>query len=205
MAEASGKGDALAHSRAYKHFIAKVDGLADVSKEKQALDGLQKSKGWADAVAAENKEAEEETALRNEYVPLLGTKSTDEWRGLVAKLSPTAKPQGSGAYFLRHRVLNFLSLNTYFQVDGAMKAGDLPTAEHFLQIYALVDPTNPEAPYLTADLRMRQKQPAAAIDALQAAQRLGFKDADRMATDPDLAGLRSDPKFVQLLETIRSL
>jgi predicted esterase len=202
---AQANASALLHARAYKALIARLDGLTDVSQERQELEKLQASPGYADELATENKTMEEEMALRSEYVPQIGTKNINEWRGIVGKLSPTKWPSSSSAYFLRHRVLNFLSLNTYFQVDGALKAGDLPTAEHFLEIYKLVDPTNSEAPYLTAVLRMRQNQPAAAIDALQAAQRLGFKDADRMAADPDFAGLRSDAKFVQVLETIRSL
>ncbi len=200
---AQANASALMRARALKALIAKLDGLTDISQERQELEKLQASPGYADGLAIENKAMEEEMALRNEYVPQIGSKSTKEWRGIVVKLSPSNSAMTQSASFVRHRVLNFLSLNTYFQVDGALKAGDLPAAAHFLEIYALVDPTNAEAPYLTAVLRMRQNRPAEAIDALQAAQRLGFKDADRMAADPDLAGLRRDKKFVEVLEKVR--
>ena len=199
------KANVLARWRACKAAVAKLDGLADVTAEKAELAKLQASPAWAAARAAENKEAEEEMALREEYVPQLGTKSVDEWRTLTGKLNPMSKPQGSDGYFLRHRVLNFLSLNTYFQIDGALKANALPTAEHFLEIYKLVDPPNAEGPYLTAQVRMRQNRPADAMLALQAAQTLGFKDADRLASDPEFAGLRADPQFVKLLEQLRAL
>ncbi len=197
--------NALSRWRLHKGLIAKLGNGWEMSSYKAEMDKIKASKAWADARAADDKAMQEETALRNEYVPFIGTKSIDEWRALVAKLSPNSKPASSEAFFVRHRVLNFLSLNVYFQVDGALKAGDMAAAEHFLQIYALVDPFNPEAPYLTAQVRLQQNRPADAIASLQAAQRLGFKDAERMATDPKLVGIQPDPAFVKLLAELRAL
>lgn len=195
---------AMNRYRLHKELIAKLGKDKDISTYKAEMEKIRVSKAWADERAAEGKATEEEMALRNEYVPLIGTKSVDEWRGLVAKLNPSSKPAGSDAFFIRHRVLNFLSLNVYFQVDGALKAGDLAAAEHYLQIYALVDPFNPEAPYLTAQVRLQQNRPSDAIASLQAAKQLGFKDADRMATDPKLAGISTDPAFVKMLEEMKA-
>jgi pimeloyl-ACP methyl ester carboxylesterase len=199
-----GSMSAMARWRAHKLFIIGIDSLADIMQEKQALEKIHSSPAWVSERAAETKLTAEEMALRNEYVSRIATGTVDDWRGFVAKLSPSGKPEGSEAYFMHHRVLNFLSLNTYFQVDGALKAGANADAEHFLQIYALVDPTNAEGPYLMAQVHQRLNRRAEALKSLQAAQALGFKDADRMAADPEFAGLNSDPVFVALLAKMRA-
>ena len=143
--------------------------------------------------------------MRDEYVQQITTKSVEDWRKMADKLRKELFPNGIAR--LKHdrnmRVLNFLSLNTYFQVDGAIKSGNLQSAEHFLKIYAIVDPENAEHAYLTGVVRMRQGRPKEAIQALQNALKLKFKDAARLEADPEFTSIRSEADFVKLLAEIR--
>jgi pimeloyl-ACP methyl ester carboxylesterase len=185
-----------------KHLIGYLDGLADLGTIKEAMGKLSTS---AD-VALQNKrlasDFEKENAMRQQYVPKLGTASVEEWKKMTDLLRKVGTKGPTDEAWLHMRVLNFLSLNTYFQVDGALKAGDLAAAEHFNQIYALVDPENSEHAYLLAQIRMRQNNPSAAKDALKTAQMLGFNDGLRLAGDPVFASLANDHEFQTLLNAL---
>ncbi|HEX2900926.1 MAG TPA: hypothetical protein VHS96_14490 [Bacteroidia bacterium] len=192
----------LKRKRLLEAYMTEMDGLTDLKAEKELHDSIGSSRAVGREMAMQSEVLDEEMKMRDEYVPQLATQSIEDWRKMADKLRKEFPPSGFGE--IRHdrnmRVLNFLSLNTYFQVDGALKSGNLQSAEHFLQIYALVDPENPEHAYLTGVVRMRQGRPNEALQSLKNARKLGFKDADRLATDPDFKKLSYDPGFVKLLQ-----
>ncbi|MBL0020121.1 MAG: hypothetical protein IPP17_27755 [Bacteroidetes bacterium] len=199
------KGQWLKRKRLLERYLTAMEGLADLSIEKALHDSIGYSRAVGKEMAEQSEALDEEMPMRDEYVQQITTKSVEDWRKMADKLRKEFFP--SGIARLKHdrnmRVLNFLSLNTYFQVDGAIKSGNLQSAEHFLQIYAIVDPENAEHAYLTGVVRMRQGRPKEAIQALQNALKLKFKDAARLETDPEFASIRSDADFLQLLDDIR--
>lgn len=190
--------------RAYDAVIGSMGAFVDLAPLQAGRAKVLASPQFARAKAKLDANRDMEMVMRNTYVQQLGTKGVEDWRRLASDLRSGKLTTAGADHFTDLRILNFISLNTYFQVDGAYKAGDLGAMEHFLQIYAFVDPTNPEHEYLTAVLRMRQNRPVDAIAALQAARVIGFKDAERMAADPDLAGLRNDAAFQQMLTEMRT-
>ncbi len=198
-------GQWLKRKRFLERYLTAMEGLTDLSVEKARHDSIGLSRAAGKEMADQSQALDEELKMRDEYVPQLTTKSVDDWRRMADKLRKEFSPNGFGAlrYNRNLRVLNFLSLNTYFQVDGALKSGNLTSAEHFLQIYAIVDPENAEHAYLTGVVRMRQGRPKEAMQALQKAQKLKFKDATRLETDPEFAVIRAEADFVQLLDEIR--
>ena len=190
--------------RAYEAVIGAMGGWLDLAKEKDGLAKLRTDKFFLQAKTKLDASRDIELKMRNEYVPQLGTRTVDEWRKIAADLRDGKISHPGADHFTDLRVLNFMSLNTYFQVAGAQKAGDLAAMEHFLLIYAAVDPGNSEHAYITAVLRLRQNRPTDAIASLKQARVIGFKDAERMASDPDLAGLRRDPAFEAMLGEMRA-
>ncbi len=201
------KGQWLKRKRLLERYLTAMEGLADLSIEKALHDSIGASWAVGRETAEQSFALEEEMPMRDEYVQQLTTKSVEDWRKMADKLRNEFFPTGIAR--LKHdrnmRVLNFLSLNTYFQVDGAIKSGNLQSAEHFLQIYAIVDPENAEHAYLTGVVRMRQGRTKEAIQALQNAKKLKFKDATRLESDPEFAAIRSEPDFVKLLSEIRQV
>lgn len=189
--------------RALKALTQQLAGLADVAPERQRMEAIRASPQWAQARQAETRLLQEEAVLRDRYAPQIASLTVEEWRKIAQQLRGRHKELD--LWQMRMRVANFLSLNTYFHVDRAFKSGNLPQMEHFLQVYALIDPPNPEHAYLTAALRMRQGRAVDAVQSLQAAQALGFKDADRLAADPEFTGLRTDTAFQRLLAQLRAL
>jgi hypothetical protein len=190
--------------RGCKALVAKLNGLADLSKLEREMLEMTKGRRFAEDKAKEDVALETEVDWRNHYVPLIATESVDEWRKMATHLRNNHGANARELHLADVRVLNFLSLNTYFQVDRALKSGDLARTEHFLQIYALVDPENPEHAYLTAVVRMRQGRPDDAVMSLQAARGLGFKDAGRMEAEPDFVRLKGDTRFEKILAEVRA-
>lgn len=66
-----------------------------------------------------------------------------------------------------------------------------------------LQPSNPHAHYnLGCSLALKRRK-ADAIRALTKAVELGYDDYEWMRDDPDLSGLQSNPRFVELLEKIK--
>lgn len=150
-----------------------------------------------------NEEEKQEMALRATYGPQIQTSSIDEWRKIAQELNAKANGKNQREAWLNKRILNFLSLNVYFQVTGNLQQNNLPAAEKFQQIYALVDPENAEHAYLLANIRARKGQSEAALQALETAEKLGFKDFERMQADPDFRAYVGTARFDELLARLK--
>lgn len=61
------------------------------------------------------------------------------------------------------------------------------------------DPANPIVHYNLACSYSLTKQAKASLDELEIAIKLGYSDAEHMLNDPDLANVRSNPRFKSLL------
>lgn len=67
-----------------------------------------------------------------------------------------------------------------------------------------LQPDNPHAHYnLGCSLALKRRK-ADAIRALTKAVELGYNDYEWMRDDPDLSGLQTNPRFIALLEKIKS-
>lgn len=86
------------------------------------------------------------------------------------------------AYILMHEEEKALE-----QLDGAIALGS----------------KDPTAHYNAACLMVRQGRNSEALDLLESAVRLGYANRVALLLDPDLGPLRSDPRFEQLLNSVR--
>jgi pimeloyl-ACP methyl ester carboxylesterase len=133
-----------------------------------------------------------------------------KWNGLgggltleeVTSLKRNAREESELGY-AHQRFLNYLSLVYYTQASSALKEGALQAANHFLTMYATVDPPNCEHAYLRAHYWMKNGQEENALAALEQAVSLGFEDSDRLAADPVLKGLQPQPRFQAILQSIK--
>jgi len=85
----------------------------------------------------------------------------------------------------KQRMLGYLSLLAYSASHSALNQQDSDAAAHFIRIYRLSDPENPEAPFLEAVLQARRGNPEAAKKAMNAALALGFTDKTRILNQPE--------------------
>ena len=91
----------------------------------------------------------------------------------------------------------------YMGASHSFNSPDAATA-HFLTIYGLVDPTNPEYCYLFASLYARENNPDKAMSSLQDGVRLGFSDLKRLEADATFNVIKDRPAFKELVAKIKA-
>jgi len=85
----------------------------------------------------------------------------------------------------------------------AMKEGDTETMAETCRKGVALLPDDPTWQYNLACSLAYFKDPAPALDALEKAIDLGFRDADAIASDSDLKRISSNPRFKELVEQAR--
>lgn len=84
-----------------------------------------------------------------------------------------------------------------------MSQGKLEEAEKSLTSARDLDPRQSLVPYNLAVLRLKQGRTDDALKEFEASFMAGFPYFDKMDQDPDLDGLRKDPRFIKLVEQYR--
>lgn len=85
-----------------------------------------------------------------------------------------------------------------------MTQGKLEDAEKDLLAARERDPKQPLVSYNLAVLRLKQRRPDDALKEFEASFMAGFSHFDKMDQDPDLDGLRKDPRFTALIAQYRT-
>jgi len=112
-----------------------------------------------------------------------------------AKLAPRER-------LMRRRVWAYLSLVAYSYANQGLQQNDQLSAAHFLTLYARVDPKNPEWAYMRAKFEMNRNDKAKALDALDKAVELGFRDRRRLEAEPGFKILYTEQRFQEVLKKI---
>lgn len=189
----------------YKKMINYVGDLADMGNYVTKVDDLQKSdkvkKYLSDELTDEQQEMQTESALIN----YLSEKDIDWWKGTVDQMRNFIKKDSLSPVALQNqRLLSYLSLATYMGAMQAYKGGNTGAMSHFLDLYKMVDPTNPEHSYLYAYIYMHENNTDKAISSLDDAIKLGFIDAGRMQSDSNFVALKNVPAFKELVKKIQN-
>lgn len=184
--------------------VSALSDLIDLSAEKRQLDEKKVQSEQEARMALLQKEEQQEMALRDEYVPKITGNEAKDWLKFAGILQQKANGKDQNEAWLYRRLLNFLSLNTYFQLSGALQQGNLSAAQNFQKIYALVDPKNSEHAYLLAVIYARQIKNAEAIQSLQFAEKLGFNDLERLNAETHFDRIRNEEAFLQIIKRIEA-
>lgn len=189
----------------YKKILNFLRGLANTDKylaTVQSMQGsAQLSKYQKDEQASEVDEAKEQQL----YIQYLSDKDGPWWQDRIKDLRQVIKLDSTMPAALRaQRLLSFLSLAVYMGASRSISTTDDGATAHFLETYALIDPTNPEHSYLFADLYARENNPDKAMSSLQDAVRLGFTDLRRLESDAELNSIKDKPEFKALVKKIQS-
>lgn len=124
----------------------------------------------------------------------------DWWNGKIAGMKKIIQKDSSSPEALQaERLLGYLSLAMYMGADGEFKEHNYPAASYFVELYALVDPQNPEHSYLSACLAMTNHNTGKALQMLQDAVKLGFSDSKRLEKDSNFVTLHNAPPYKKLL------
>jgi len=93
----------------------------------------------------------------------------------------------------------------YMQTSTLLKQKNIAGAEHFCNIYLLVDPTNNEAHYFWAEINAIKGNENEAIKALNKAIKLDFKDVKRVENDSAFVTLKNESDYKIIIETLQNV
>jgi len=185
----------------YKKMLHYLQGLTDVAPLQAEIKRLSDEK----QVIAYNEQQKQliakELGLQSEYLPQIPVKSIEWWTKESTRLRSLSQNQeNAGLNLVYQRVLGSLSMNSYMYSTNALKQGDLVAAARFIEIYRLVDPSNAEHRYMEAQLAALNHNPDAVFKALKQAFDLGFKDINRLKSDPDFKPYLGDQRIENLIK-----
>ena len=177
-----------------------LSGVADVSSFTAQSLRLSNTSAIKKQAEEEDRLAQKETQLQQYYAQAMGPQSEEWWKAEVKRLNGSAGNNLAKAECRMYkRVLSYLSLAAYMQASSALKGGNQEKAGYFIRIYALVDPTNAEAPYLEASLFASQGKDDEALKSLNKAVDFGFTDVKRLESDPAFTKFKGKPEYEKLI------
>ncbi len=184
----------------YIKMLHYLQGLTDVEPLKTEINRLNTEKDVFAYQKQQQKLLDLEHELQQKYSPELSLKNVDWWKNETTQLQALSrqpkKPEVSQVY---QRVLAFLSMNCYMYATDALKRGNLISAERYIEIYRLVDPTNSEHRYMAAKLAALNHNADEVFIYLKQAFDLGFKDINRLKSDADFKDYQQDQRFKNLV------
>jgi len=180
-------------------------GLISDSTRSKKIKKMESGKELQEILRHKNELENREEAMKRTYAENMQTKNDTWWTGEVKKLSTEIKMLNDKEEILiRKRVLNYLSLVAYMNTSNAIHLEDLKTATHFITIYKLVDPGNPDHAYLEAIVFANKNEPDKALQCLRECVKLGYKDYKKMSSEKDFEKLnREYHEFGELLTAVK--
>ena len=136
---------------------------------------------------------QKEMGMQNSYISAMTEKDTTWWKKEIRHLQDSTISKNDR--LMNKRLLSYLGLIAYMFSDKAVNEQNIEAAEKFLEIYRLVEPTNPEHFFLEAKRRMLMNDPVNAVAYLKLATILGFSDRDRILQEPLFESLSGNQDF----------
>jgi hypothetical protein len=187
-----------------KKIISYFEGLMDVSSFKTEKSNLEKNPAVNQMKKHLNEIAKQETKLQSYYAEAISSQTIDWWKSQVGQINQKIKTiSDNEEKFMYKRLLNYLSLASFMNVNGSMQSGKLDNAEKFNTIYTIIDPENPDHAYFSATLSMKKGKQDEALQFLEQAAKLGFSDQSKLEKDEILAPLKQLEKYPAILDSIK--
>ena len=130
-----------------KHQILKsivfiLNDYYDVSEYEKQLIKITSGKEYQKYISQQNSLFQKETNLKQNYAQAIAIKDIQWWKTEIKELNKKADNTTNGLVY--KRLINYLSLVCYMYVDKSIKTNNKQQALHFLQIYKIIDPENPD-------------------------------------------------------------
>ncbi len=186
-----------------KKIINYFKGLADVKKYEDQLSSMEKDPAVQNGIKKEQADQQKEQMMQQKYIEKLSTENISWWKREVARLDNyMATISEESEKHMVKRVMEYLSLALYSNSSSAYAQNNFGEAEHFIELYALIDPDNPEPEFMWAQIFAHKKDIVNSLVHLKKSAGLGFKEKARIDNDTIFLKLNSDKRFAEILETI---
>lgn len=187
-----------------KQCIAFLDGLTPLETCKTEIQKLQQNTTLKRHQQQQTVLKKEEQKWQQIYVRALENRDAAWWKKALVSLSNQEKSATThaGKQMIR-RLYNYLSLMSYLYADGSLKNHQIVAAAKYLMIYEKVDPANPEVYFLKAQRYAMAGNTKAVLPALQKAAKHGFKEVNRLESNPYFSDLHQQDAFLKILHRVK--
>lgn len=178
-----------------------LQGLCDLSDLHKIHSEILTSTELVNYLKNEQKIEQNESSIQREYAKQYTVKTMDWWTNEIKKLTQTAHNKNNSLEaHSSKRLLAFISLISYSYVNSAVAQQNWTTASHFLQIYGMADPENPDYYYFKACMEANTGKLTEAIETLKTAFKYGFTSKQKLMNDPLLVPIRELVDFKALIQ-----
>ena len=204
IAQSKTKNNSIEMITALRKKIQYISSFENTQQESDEITKLQSNAKFKVDQDKLSQKIDAERQLQQQYVTYFTSQNFDWWEKEVLRFAALAKKQNpSENDLIQLRLKAYLGLGIYMYANNALKTNDLEAAMHFIAIYGILEPENPEPFIMKAIIDLRGNKVEAAVASLMNAIHLGFKDEARL-NSPDFAPLQNTPYQLQLLDEMRA-
>jgi hypothetical protein len=186
-----------------KKILNYFKGLTDVRKYEDMQKSLEKESSVQNAILNAKMDIGKERSLQEKYIEKLSTENIAWWKGEVKRLDNfIATTKDEAEKHLLKRILEYLSLALYSSCSSAYNQNNFVEAEHYIELYALIDPDNPEPEFMWAQVFARKKDIDKSLMHLKNSAELGFKEKVRIENDTIFLKLINDKRFGEIIDMV---
>ena len=194
--------------RAYASIVRDFQGLADVVSIAQKATEVSKSaelkKEWSTEEELYRRQLREAGEIRMYWMKAPDPEMAQPPRAIaVAMLADLRKskeqPNDSKDRRLARRILSHLMIESFETAQASMRTNDYSTALANYELVKEIDPKNANVHYEIARMYALKRQKKSALQFLEEAVSLGFKDLSRLKADEAFSLLSEEPRYQKLL------
>ena len=182
----------------YSKIYDFLNGLIKLNEIKTELSAISKNGIYKKQVSElknvlKNEQIREQDLMRN-----FDTKDTIWWKNTITKLAKDTLNDNINSQSNK-RILAFLGLISYMQVNTVLKQNQILIADKYDAIYKYVNPENPEAFYIGALIAAKQNNTDKVLKNLKQAFAKGFDDFNRLNNEQSFVYLLNNQQFQDII------
>jgi len=186
-----------------KKMVTYFKGLADIAALEESLKKLQDNAAVKSGTDNAILNLKKELAMQQKYAPKISTESAAWWKNEVAYLNKfIAMSQNEDEKHIVKRVLEYLSLSAFSASSSLYNQNKFADAEHYIEIYSIIDSDNPEPAFMKAQLAARKKDVDQTLEQLKKAASLGFAERSRVDNDTIFMKFKEKKGFSNIMDLI---
>ncbi len=186
-------------ARQYEKIIHFYKGLIKTDDYVTELNKVKTKPGYVRHQAKLKRLYTSEIQMSRSLTKAFQSNSLDQWKAEMEKINEKIDQSPDDDHINSlHRTKGYLSMIAYMHASRFLT--DPVQAGHYVSLYAIIDPENPEPAVLAAKLLARRGKPKEAANKLKEAFQLDFDDMARLEQDPDLSPVIAGPEFSNWLK-----
>lgn len=187
----------------YKKVIFMLDSTGSVDEIKKYYNNNLNNAEFLKTKANYQLLITKESELKKHYLDQFKVAyDSNYWKSEVIRLN-NASHLSVDEQAVNQRLLGFLSLLGYSYTNRVLINNQLEFMPILIHFYETVDPKNTDVFYFKAVYALKKNKPVAAVQALQDAYKLGYREADKLLNDEYFSPLKNDAEFLKLIAKMK--